>query len=112
MQITRGVRLLLCALPQPGWGGTDLAGYIESIGIRPEVNGSQEECAAALAQLTESGFAVSLGGEPERWEITPAGQAALETIAEDGQRSVGEVLLDLQPGIAVADGAATAVTEG
>jgi hypothetical protein len=101
MEITRGVRLLLCAMPQPGWGGTDLAGYTESIGMRPDVDGSEEECAQALARLTNAGLAQSLGGEPERWELTAAGQTALETVAESTRRSIGEVLLDLQPSVAL-----------
>lgn len=120
MQITRGIRLLLCALPQPGWGGTDLAGYVESVGLRPDVNGSDEECAKALDMLTQAGLAASIpetvgedgATEPAKWELTPAGQQALESVADSETQQVGAVLLDLQPGSAITEAPAAITQEG
>ena len=102
MEVTKTLRPWVCALPQPGWGGTTLNGYIEGIGIRPDADGTDEEVARVLDGLVKAGHARAWDDEDgvARWELTEAGHDALTALIDpaDGA-TAAEVLLELQPGI-------------
>jgi hypothetical protein len=105
MEITQGIRPWVCALPQPGWGGSTLAGYIVGIGLRPDANGSDEEIEQVLNGLVTAGYAraVEVGeGEDARWELTEEGHDALIAPIKPVEGApVEDVLLELEPGIAM-----------
>jgi hypothetical protein len=109
MEITKGERLLLCALPQPGWGGCTLAGYVEGIGLREDVNGTEQQCATVLDGLVAMGHVRPVEvaeGEHPRWELTPvAHDALIAPIEPEAGRSVTEVFLAMQPGVALSGAA-------
>lgn len=117
MHVSNKQRPWVCALPQPGWGGSTLAGYIETIGMRPDASGTDQEVAEVLDLLVKSGFARTIevdaplpedaeeGTLPEkevRWELTEEGHDALVAeIEPEAGASAAEVMLELQPGVPV-----------
>lgn len=105
MALTRTQRLPLCALAQPGWGGMTLAEYAKEMERRPESNPSEAECAELLARFVAGGYAVSLGGDPERWELTETAHALVVGPPEDSRTdyTVEEVMLAFEPGSSVGE---------
>lgn len=121
------VRHWLCAVPQAGWGGTTLDGYVRSVDMRPEIAGDEAECQAVLDAMVAAGHVqvadpsaklikdpdapkVDLTEEP-RWELTESGHEALiAPIDADGGAEAYEVILELQPGVGIStsDSEATA----
>lgn len=98
--VPRSVRTLLGALPAPGWGGTTLAGYTETIGMRPELTASQAECQQFLDGLVAKGYAQTVGDG--RWEQTPAAHDIVTGVElADEALTPQAVMLDLQPGVVV-----------
>lgn len=112
MGVNREARLTLSAMPQPGWGGTTLAGFTESMAIRPEFDVSEGECAAMLGRMVAAGLAVSLGGEPERWELTEAAHMIVTGPAQDSRTdyTAEEVMLALEPAVGLVGSTAEAQT--
>jgi hypothetical protein len=97
------IRPWACAVPQPGWGGTTLAAYVQEIERRPDANGNEDACKRVLDAMVASGHAQTVEpGEDglERWELTDAGHNELiAPIGLDEGASIEDVLLELQPGV-------------
>lgn len=121
--LSKNIRPWVCVLPQPGWGGSTLEGFIEAVGLRPEIEGTEEECTAILDGLVAAGHAKTFEvtvpppedaeeGTPatqeRRWELTDEGHDALTALIEPEESATVEaVLLELQPGV----GSSEATTE-
>ena len=96
--LSKNLRPWVAAVPQSGWGGTTLAGYVEAIGLRPDAAGDETECRQVLDALVAAGHAQTVGDD--RWELTEQGHEALTAFIEpDESVTAGAVLLELQPGI-------------